>query len=129
MKLTSLQSTIDDVIARLVALRQSAVVSEPIFDDDPTQLLPLRQFAITAARAIDPLFHEVAYLAGLAHVSCDLETSEHARIVSEAVNGDLEWEIQKRAESMAAERAHYRFADPDDEHRLGAAQLGVGRHA
>ena len=49
--------------------------------------------------------------------------SAHAAYVTNAVEGNLDFELRDRAERIAARR---NVVDPNNEHRLSAVELGVG---
>ena len=134
---TTLASTIDDMIARLVALRLSPIVqNDAIWEDQPADLRALSQLVNDAARLCDPLFHEIAYQGGLASRS---GASEHANLVTDAIaeNG-LAFELSHRADEIEESRrqsgadearAHgRRVSDSNDEHHLTAHELGVGNY-
>lgn len=133
----ALASTIDDMIARLVALRLSPIVqNDAIWEDNPDHLRALSHLANDFARVCDPLFHEIAFQGGLSSRS---GASEHANLVTDAIaeNG-LAFELSHRADEIEESRrqsdadearAHgRRVSNHNDEHRLTARQLGVGTY-
>lgn len=133
---TALQATIDDMIAKLVSLRSEQVVCERDFlDEDPDNLRDLSKLAKDAARICDALFHEIAYQGGLSSRS---GASPHANIVTDAIDGNLEFELRELADQREAERdenaaaearAHGkepRTFDPSREHStLNGCQQGI----
>lgn len=135
---TALQATIDDMISKLMSLRSEPVVCKCDFlDEDPDDLRDLSKLTKEAARICDPFFHEIAYQGGLSSRS---GASERANIVTDAIEGNLDFELREladmreaeRAENAAAEaRAHGkepRSFDPSREHStLNHAQQGLRR--
>lgn len=109
---TPLQATIDDMIAKLVSLRHENVVkSKKIFEDNPDDLRDLSQLVKDAARICDSLFHEIAYQGGLSSRS---GASEHANIVTDAIDGMLEFELRDRADTIEQERSDNAAAEARD---------------
>jgi hypothetical protein len=119
---SDLQDVLDAAADRLTALRMSAIARQAFVDEDaPADLEALAILTRDIACALDPIFHEISYRGGIGSRS---RASTHACVVSDAIEGNLDFELRDRAEFIAARRA----ADPDDEHRLSAAELGVGRY-
>jgi hypothetical protein len=133
---TALQATIDDMIAKLVSLRSEPVVCKCDFlDEEPDDLRDLSKLTKDAARICDPFFHEIAYQGGLSSRS---GASPHANIVTDAIMGNLEFELREladqreteRCDNAAAEaRAHGKEPktfDPSREHStLNGCQQGI----
>ena len=118
---SDLQDVLDEAVERLAALRMSAIARKAFVDeDDPDDLVALAALTLDIARALDPIFHEISYRGGVGSRS---RASAHAAMVTNAVEGNLDFELRDRAERLAAWAG---AADPDDEHRLSAAELGVG---
>lgn len=117
---TGLQVEIDELIARLVAMRQREVCRSQIFDDNAQDLRALAGLLKDASAAIDPLFQRIAYEAGRGSMS---GASSYAGIVSNIIEGDLLFEINERANELAVERAP---ADAAREHStLNHAMQGI----
>lgn len=118
---SDLQDVLDEAVERLAALRMGAIACKAFVDeDDCGDLAALALLTLDIARALDPIFHEISYRGGIGSRS---RASAHAAVVTNAVEGDLDFELRDRAERLAAWRG---TADPDDEHRLSATELGVG---
>lgn len=118
---SDLQDVLGEAADRLAALRMSAIARQAFLNEDsPDDLSALAALTLDIAHALDPIFHDISYLGGIGSRS---RASAHAAIVSEAVTGNLDFELRDRAERLAAWRG---AADPDDEHRLSAAELGLG---
>ena len=88
-------------------------------EDDPDDLEALAALTLDIARALDPIFHEIAYQGGIGSRS---RASAHAAYVLNAVEGNLDFELRDRAERIIASRG---IVDPDDEHRLTPVDLGI----
>ena len=121
---TGLQSAVDDTIARLVALRACWPCDESMLsEDNPEDLRGLSEFACASARACDGLFQEIAYQGGLSSRS---GASPHANIVTCAIDGQLEYELRERAETIEADAPSPAECDRRDHGTLNHAQQGVG---
>jgi hypothetical protein len=118
---SNLQNVLAEAIDRLAALRESGLARKHFLnEDDPDDLEGLAAVMLDIAGALDPLFHEIAYQGGLGSRS---RASVHAAYVSNAVEGNLDFELRDRAERIRASRG---TADPDEEHRLAGGSLGIG---
>jgi hypothetical protein len=118
---SDLQDVLDEAADRLSALRMSTIARKAFLDDDDSDdLAALATLTLDIARALDPVFHEISYRGGVGSRS---RASSYAAVVTNAVEGNLDFELRDRAERIAAWRG---TGDSDDEHRLSAAELGVG---
>jgi hypothetical protein len=101
---SGLEATIDEAILRLAELRSTRIARQQtrIDEEDPDDLRALAALTIDVARVIDPLFQEIAYQAGLSSRS---GASEHARLVIDAIEGNLDYELVSAAEKIEDERA------------------------
>jgi hypothetical protein len=118
---SDLQDVLGTAIERLSALRSGGIAAALFLDeDDADDIEALAVLCLEIARALDPIFHEIAYRGGLGSRS---RASIHAAYVSTAIAGNLDFELRERAESIAARRP---APHPNDEHRLMAVNLGVG---
>lgn len=118
---SDLQDVLEEAIARLATLETNPIADKAFIDeDDPDDLAALAALTLDIADALDPIFHEIAYRGGVGSRS---RASAHAAYVTNAVEGNLDFDLRDRAERMAARRG---AADPDAEHRLSARELGIG---
>jgi hypothetical protein len=120
---SDLQDVLDAAADRLSALRMSAIARQSFVDEDaPDDLEALAVLTRDIASALDPIFHEISYRGGIGSRS---RASAYACVVTNAIEGNLDFELRDRAESILGRRT---TTDFDDEHRLSAVELGVGRY-
>lgn len=120
---SDLQNVLAVTADRLTALSGSDVARKIFLDeDDPDDLALLAALTLDVAGALDPIFHEIAYQGALGSRS---SASAYAAVVTTALAGNLDFELRDRADRIADRRC---APDPDDEHRLSGAELGLGRH-
>ena len=118
---SDLQDVLEEAIGRLSTLRAAGIAARIFLDEeDHDDLEALAALTLAIARAIDPIFHEIAYQGGVGSRS---RASPHAAYVSSAVEGNLDFELRDRAEGILSRCA---TSDPADEHRLTAVDFGVG---
>jgi hypothetical protein len=118
---SDLQDVLGEAAERLSALRMSMIARKAFVDEDDCEdLAALASLTLDIARVLDPIFHEISYRGGIGSRS---RANAYAAVVTTAVEGNLDFELRDRAERIADWRGS---ADPDDEHRLSAAELGVG---
>jgi hypothetical protein len=100
---TALEDMLDDTIASLVALRQSAIVREPHLDNlDPDHLTELAILDKHLTAIFDVPLYEIAMLGGIA--SRDTR-SIYRFSVSDALDGGLDIELRDRAQKLREEPA------------------------
>jgi hypothetical protein len=120
--LTSLQATIDKMIADLNGLRSDPIVQERmISEDNAAHLRELSQLTKDAARICDAIFHEIAYQGGLSSRS---GASPHAIIVTDAIAGNLEFELRDRADDIEEGRRS-EAAGSREHSTLNGCQQGI----
>lgn len=117
-----LQAEIDTLIERLVEIRQRQSVCDGFDEDSAKSLRDVVGVVKDLALAFDPLFHRLAFEAGCGSLS---KASKFANLVTDYALDDLLGEIEARAVKIEGERPNP--PDENAQHRLGAAQLGVGR--
>ncbi len=117
---TQLQAQIDEAIRKLTALRNSTFVSRRINENDADHMDDLRDVTLRLGEINDPLFQACAYHAGLTSMS---GASEYARIVTDALEGNLEWQIGQRAEELREPDADILREMRDERRELAAVVL------
>jgi len=122
---SGLAAEIDEARKRLKTLRARPIVAKA-YDDEPTDLRALVELAKDMARALDPLFQRIGWLAGVGSLS---GASEFAGLVSAGIEDDLLACIAARIERIEDERAGPSQADEDRRWNgtLNARQQGISR--
>lgn len=111
---SALQNRIDDAIAQLELLRLSPICTQSRVDHhNPDDLDALRELSMLFAKVADPLLRWCAYEA-------ELYVKDHYSIASDAIDGNLEFEIRRKADGL---REAFTSVDPNDEHRLTKREL------
>lgn len=98
---TGFQREIDATIAALVEIRQRQSVANGFDEDNADSLRCLAGAVKDTARVVDPLFHRLAYEAGLGSLS---NASKWASLVTDYALEDLLGEIEARAMKIEDER-------------------------
>ena len=95
---SSLADAIDEHIACLVALRQSAIVQELHPDPlDPDHLRRLAELEVEMYLAQDSVHHQIARAAGM-------YDREYILPISDALQGNLDFELRDKADRLEEER-------------------------
>jgi hypothetical protein len=88
-------------------------------DNCPETLERMRALLIDAANAINPFFARFAKEAVVG------KPDEYVQVATDAIEHYMQWELQDKADKIREDQP---YVDPNEEHRLGARQLGVGTY-
>jgi hypothetical protein len=119
--MTALEFSLTKAAERLLELATLPAARININETNPEDLEALLDLAKRLAGVIDPLFFGIAAEAGVV-----TPQDPYDRVVTSAIDGYLTYDLEKAADNIRDEEP---CVDPNEEHRLGARQLGVGRFA
>ena len=105
---TKLQVALANAASKLLQMHETQIAKTDEFHicDDMDALLRLRAFAIELGKVCDPIFDAVAETAHIVP-----EPGYYAMVVSDALDGNLEYKLKEKAEGIFEARSHVQFDD------------------
>lgn len=82
-------------------LESHTYLIQELYADDPDSLLDLSSLSYSIAHALDPIFKEISELAQLEN---KYGKNEYQRVVSDAIEGNLDFDLARKAEKISNDR-------------------------